>query len=172
MLKDASRAGNAPAPLRRLGKVWSPGDAIGLLTAAPDPPGSGALRRAVAPAPGSRPTSTTNSLGLRFLAGSKGSNALIASRVARGNFQVAFKCAQLALDRDDEQEIIGRRLLELRRRLDTFVNLYVPEATRLVNHDHDGSAGRVVVVGAHEESVRTRPSGPRMQAGEKAKPSR
>jgi hypothetical protein len=43
MLKDASRAGNAPAPaLRRLGKVWSPGDAIGLLTAAPDPPGSGA----------------------------------------------------------------------------------------------------------------------------------
>src|SRR5215469_10667706 len=60
------------------------------------------------------PTSTTNSLGLGFLASSKGPNphGLIVSRVVRGNFQVAFKCAQLALDRDDEQEIIGRRILK------------------------------------------------------------
>jgi hypothetical protein len=31
------------------------------------------------------------------------------SRVVRGNFQVALKFAQLTPDRDDEQEIIGRR---------------------------------------------------------------
>jgi hypothetical protein len=60
------------------------------------------------------PTSTTNFLGLGFLASSRGSNAhgLIESRVVRGNFEVAFKCAQLALDRDDDQEIIGRRTFE------------------------------------------------------------
>jgi hypothetical protein len=39
-----------------------------------------------------------------------------------------------------------------------------------VNHDHVVGAGRVV--GARDESVRTRPNGPRMQAeGKKAKPS-
>jgi hypothetical protein len=52
--------------------------------------------------------------GLSFLARSKGSSphSLIASRVVRENFQVAFKRAQLALDRDDDQQIISRQTFE------------------------------------------------------------
>jgi len=49
----------------------------------------------------------TNSLGLGLLASSKGSNAhgLIESRVVRGNFEVAFKRAQLA--HDENSAMIG-----------------------------------------------------------------
>jgi hypothetical protein len=61
-----------------------------------------------------RLNSPANSLGLGFLASPKRSSpqGLIASRLIRGNFQVAFKCAQLALDSDEDQEIIGRGILE------------------------------------------------------------